>query len=218
MTSARFRLDIPDTLFFPLAALLAAALVYLAIDPFADRPPRGPVSAGGRNAEDVTIKGRELNRFLPGDFGTVTMLPAGPKGRDTTVRLDRNADQVYQDPRSGPHVVLAEDIESALGSHPIEVTIEARTVGDFGASSFEANYFAKTGTDSGWKSFPLTRDFQPYTFSWFPPKPDNLGYDYIGIRPVVPDKHRMMEVRSIRVRVTGPKGTPPSSTGFGPLP
>lgn len=216
MTRARF--SIPDTLFFPLAILLAAALVYLAIDPFADRPPRGPVSAGGRNAEDVTIRGRELNRFLPGDFGSLTMLPAGPKGRDTLARLDRYADQVYQDPRSGPHIVLAEDVEQSLGSHPIEVTIEARTVGDFGATSFEAEYFAKAGADSGWKSFPLTKDFQPYTFSWFPPKPDNLGYDYVGIRPVVPDKHRVMEVRSIRVRVTGPKGTPPSTSGFAPLP
>jgi hypothetical protein len=203
----------PDILFFPLAALLAAALVYLAVDPFADRPPRGPVSAGGRNAEDVTIKGRELSRFLPGDAGGLTVLTAGPNGRDTTVRIDRLASQIYKDPRSGPHIVLAEDVEQVLGSHPIEVTIEARTVGDFGASSFEAEYFAKTGSDSGWKSFPLTKDFQPYTFSWFPPAPDNLGYDYIGIRPVVPDKHRIMEVRSVRVRVTGPKGTPPSTVG-----
>ena len=214
----RVQFSMPDTLFFPLAALLAAALVYLAIDPTADRPPRGPVSAGGRNAEDVTIKGRELNRFVPGDFGDLAILAAGPKGRDSTMRLDRLAEQNYQDPRLGPHIVLAEDLEQALGSHPIEVTIEARTVGDFGASSFEADYFAKAGAESGWKSFPLTKDFQPYTFSWFPPKPDNLGYDYIGIRPVVPDKHRLMEVRSVRVRVSGPKGTPPNSVGIAPIP
>jgi hypothetical protein len=214
----RVQFSMPDTLFFPLAALLAAALVYLAIDPTADRPPRGPVSAGGRNAEDVTIKGRELSRFLPGESGGLTLLVAGPRGRDSILRLDRRAAEVYRDPRSGPHIVLAEDVEQALGSHPIEVTIEARTTGDFGATTFEADYFAKAGAESGWKSFPLTNDFQPYTFSWFPPKPDNLGYDYIGIRPVAPDKHRMMEIRSVRVRVTGPKGAPPPSPGGGLAP
>jgi hypothetical protein len=32
----------------------------------------------------------------------------------------------------------------------------------------------------------------------------------VGIRPVTPDKHREMEVRSVRIHATGAKGTPPS--------
>lgn len=217
----RTQASIPDTVFFPLAAALAAALVYFAIDPFADRPPRGPLSGGGRNAEDVTMKGRELNRFNTGDFGGLTIEPAGPKGRDTLVRIDRQADQTYQDPRSGPHIVLAEDLETAFESRPIEVLIEARNTGDFGASFFEADYFARAGSESGWQRFPLSSEWQTFSFTWFPPKKDGLGNDYIGVRPVAPDKHRMMEIRSIRIHATGAKQAPPPSatpTGVAPIP
>ena len=41
---------------------------------------------------------------------------------------------------------------------------------------------------------------------------------FVGIRPVAPDKHREMEVRSVRIRTTGPKGTPPEKPANGLLP
>jgi hypothetical protein len=203
----RTQVSMPDLVFFPLCLLLAAALVFFAINPFADRLPRGPVSGGGRNAEDVTVKGRELNRFTAGDFGVVAVQPAGPGGRDTVVRIEREATAAYQDPRSGPHIVLAEDLDLAFASRPVEVTIEARAAGDFGASFFEAEYFAKSGADSGWRQFPLTNEFQSYSFRWFPPRHagQSLEYDYVGVRPVAPDKKRTMEIRSIRVHALGPK-------------
>ena len=68
------------------------------------------------------------------------------------------------------------------------------------------DYLAKPGFESGWQTFPLTAQFATYSLRYkTPPRGDELGYDYIGIRPVAPDKRRTMEVRSVRIHAVGPK-------------
>jgi hypothetical protein len=208
-----------DYLFFPIAALVAGLFVFVALEPYAERLPSGPVSGGGRNAQDVTVSGDELNRIILGETAGSTLDLIRPDGGAAFLRIDRQAGGKYEDPRLGPHLVLAEDLEYALESRPIEVVIEARSVGDFAASQFEANYFAKVEGESGWREFTLTREFQPYTLTFHTPRRGREeGYDYIGIRPVTPDKHRVMDVRSIRVRVAGNKATPPTTQTTGPMP
>jgi hypothetical protein len=196
-----------DRYFFPLAAVVAGAFVFTALQPFADRPPTGPLSSGGRNAEDITAEGRELHRFLPGNFDGLKIVDT-PEGK--ILRITRQASETYEDPRSGPHIVLAEDLEFTFESRKIEITIEARAAATAGASEFEANYYAKAEGESGWLTFPLTSEFQPYTFTFDTPAyGGTLGYDYLAIRPVVPDKERAMEVRSMRFRTIGPKPAAP---------
>ena len=188
-----------DRLFFPLAFVLASSFILMALQPFAVRVPSGPVSGGGRNAEDVTVKDVELHRFQPGSYDSLEIIPA----TDTTpilLRLTRQATEDYQDPRSGPHLILAEDVEFGMEHRQIQIDIEARAAGDFAASKFEANYLAKAEYETGWQPFDLTTEFQTYSFTFeTPPRGEALGYDYVGIRPVAPDKYRTMEVRSVRV-------------------
>jgi hypothetical protein len=196
-----------DTFFFPLAAVLAGAFIFTAIQPFADRPPSGPLSAGGRNAEDVTAQGDELHRFVPGNFNGLEIVDT-PEGK--VLRITMLDTEKYEDPRSGPHIVLAADLEYAFESRPIQVTIEARAATEFGASQFQANYFAKSEGESGWRTFDLTHEFQPFSFEFnVPAFGGTEGYDYLAIRPVVPDKKRAMDVRSVRIRAIGPKKAPP---------
>jgi hypothetical protein len=207
----------PDRLFFPLALLLAAAFVFIALRPFDDRAPRGPVSGGGRNPEDVTVTGTELHRFLAGKSPglSITTDEAG----ETVARINRLADEAYEDPRYGPHIMLAEDLEFAFESRPVEVTIEARGAGEFAASQFQADYMARADAESGWQTFNLTPDFAPYSFSWTTPKRGSTeGYDYIGVRPIAPDKRRAMEIRSIRIHALGPKELPPLDAPASPIP
>lgn len=197
----------PDSLFFPASALLAGLLVLLALQPFAERPPSGPISAGAGNAEDVTVQGEQLHRFLPGDVGGITF--QSDDNGQTTVRLSRLAEYIYDDPRVGTHLVIAEDLEYAFENRPIEITIEARSTGEVPATDFQANYLARPGEESGWQTFTLTRDFAPYSFEYSPPRRgETLGYDFLGIRPVVPEKRRTMEIRSIRLHAIGPKAAP----------
>lgn len=209
-----------DIFFFPLAAALAGAFVFLALDPYGERLPSGPVSGGGRNAEDISISGAELNRFVVGEGGGVTIdIGKAADGGEIILHIDREASATYEDLRMGPHLVLAEDVEFALESRPVEVIIEARSAGEFPASRFEASYFAKAEGESGWQGFDLTPEFQPYTLTFFTPKRGgDMGYDFVGIRPVSPDKHREMEVRSVRIHAAGVKGTPPEKPGNGLLP
>ncbi len=207
-----------DHLFFPVSAILAAAFVFVGLDPYAERLPSGPVSGGGRDAQDVTVSGDELNRFIVGETGGATLDLMRPTSGESFLRIDRQASD-YSDPRLGPHLMLAEDLEYALESRPIEVVIEARSVGDFAASQFEANYFAKVDGETGWRTFDLTREFQPFVLTFHTPRRGReVGYDYLGIRPVTPDKHRVMDVRSVRVRSTAPKSDPPASQAMGPMP
>ena len=195
-----------DRLFFPLAFILASSFVLMALQPFAQRVPSGPVSGGGRNAEDVTVKDAELYRFQPGNFDSIRVIPASDKD-PAVLRITRQATEDYEDPRSGPHLILAEDIEFAMEHRTIQIDVEARTAGEFAASQFEINYFAKSENETGWKLFDLTQDFQTFSFTFeAPARGETLGYDYIGIRPVAPDKSRTMEVRFVRVyTLTGKK-------------
>lgn len=188
-----------DRLFFPLAFILASSFILMALNPFSERVPSGPVSAGAGNAEDVTVNDRELYRFQPGNYESIKFIPASGD-MPAAVQITRPATQDYQDPRSGPHLVFAEDIEFAMEHRRIQIDIEARGAGEFAASQFEANYFAKTEYETGWKPFDLTTEFQTYRFTFdTPPRGETVGYDYLGIRPVAPDKYRAMEVRSVRV-------------------
>jgi hypothetical protein len=198
-----------DKLFFPLAFLVAAAFVFLALNPLADRPPSGPVSGGGRDAADITVAGAELHRFVAGNLGRLDISPPDGGSGAPVVHISRLAEQVYEDPRSGPHLVLAEDVEYALENREIEVIVEARATGAFSASQFQLDYLAKPGAESGWKTFDLTPQFAAYSLRFkTPPRGEAEGYDYLGIRPVAPDKRRTMEVRSVRVHAVGPKQTP----------
>lgn len=193
-----------DRLFFPLAFILASAFIFMALQPFAERLPTGPVSGGGRNVEDITVKDDELHRFLPGQRDSIKFI-RGVGDQPAVLRITRPAADEYQDPRSGPHLVLAEDIEYALQKRSISIEIEARSAGDFPASRFEANYFAKAEHETGWKLFDLTSEFKTYTFEYEPPPlGEAMGYDFIGIRPVAPDKYRVMDIRSVRVRAISP--------------
>lgn len=194
-----------DRLFFPLAFVLASSFILMALQPFAERVPSGPVSGGGRNAEDVTIKDAELHRFQPGNYDSIQIIPASGES-PTLLRITRQATEDYQDPRSGPHLILAEDIEYAMEHRRIQIDIEARAAGEFAASQFEANYFAKAEAETGWKAFDLTPAFQTFSFTFdVPARGETQGYDYIGIRPVAPDKSRVMEVRSVRVHTLSGK-------------
>ena len=197
-----------DKLFFSLTLILAAAFVFLALNPLAVRSPSGPVSGGGRDATDITVAGPELHRFVSGNLGRLEIAPPD-EGGAPVLHISRLADQPYEDPRSGPHLILAEDVEYALEGREVEVIIEARATGAFSASEFQIDYLAKPGEESGWKTFELTPQFASYSLRFKTPvRGDTQSYDYVGVRPVAPDKRRTMEVRSVRVHALGPKASP----------
>ena len=198
-----------DHFFFLLAGILASIFVLMALQPWAERLPTGPWSCGNcSNPEDALLDGEGLHRFVPGNYdGLQIIQPEG--GGAPVLRITRQAEEQYENPLSGPHVVLREDLEYAFEDRKIEIIITARSAGGYPAEKFEANYYAKPDGESGWKDFPLTGEFADYSFEFgTPPRGAITSYDYLAIRPVVPDKHSTMEVKSIRIHAIGPKPTP----------
>ena len=58
--------------------------------------------------------------------------------------------------------------------------------------------------DSGWQVFDLQREFQDYSFEYDVPVIEGeQGVDYLGIRPVVPDKSRALIVESVKFERLG---------------
>ncbi|MEM8618013.1 MAG: hypothetical protein AAGF20_13905, partial [Pseudomonadota bacterium] len=59
---------------------------------------------------------------------------------------------------------------------------------------------------SGWQTFDLKPGWQTYDFTFNVPEKlleDSAAFDYLSIRPVVPEKTRALEVRSVEFRRYG---------------
>ena len=102
-----------DRLFFPLALVLAAGMVMLALAPGFGRLPEGAVAGNGRDYSRITIEGPYLNKVIAGGDAT-TRLQKGPDGYALYIEAD--AGVLNDAPELGPHFRLAGDIET-LSDH-----------------------------------------------------------------------------------------------------
>lgn len=191
-----------DYIFFPITFIVGALCVYIAMQPFAERLPTGPVSGGSDGAMNIVVDGSDLYRFRTGGPGGIDVLQ--DEAGEPILRVMRRAGETYDDPRMGAHLILAQDVEFAFQSNAVQVEIVARSGQEYGARAFEANYFAKPGAESGWRSYELTNEFKTYVLNWRPPRYSGVnGYDYLGVRPEILGKRRAVEIRSIRLSASG---------------
>lgn len=204
--TAAFSRSMSDRMFFSLIALLAVGMVVVAINPFADRKPSGPVSSAGRNALDLVIKGDELYRFVAGNVGALTLVEPGEGRPETLLHVYLERREAYDTPLYGPHLVLDADLERNYEGRRIRVTVTARPAPDWSASEMEVNYSTGRSGESGWERFALSPEFRDYSFEYDVPHADSeMGYDYLAIRPVAPDKQRAVAVAAIRIEGLGAK-------------
>ncbi|MEQ9316934.1 MAG: hypothetical protein RLN72_13850, partial [Henriciella sp.] len=105
---------------------------------------------------------------------------------------------------------LATDLETVFAGRKLRVTVNARAADRYGAEAIELNYALGNAESSGWKAFTTTKQFRDVSFEYdLPPKNVGAepGYDYLAIRPVVPDKQRAILVRSVVFEPIGPPRT-----------
>lgn len=185
-----------DRIFFPLALLVAAGMVGLAVAPGIGRLPTGPVAGDGRDYSRITIEDGYLNKVIAGG-NAVTRLENGPDGKKL-LYIDVDAGALADDPELGPHFRLAADMEVQYAGFRIRCTVRARPADDHGAMQMQANYSAGRVGESGWQVFDLQPGFQDYSFEYNVPLIEgDQGVDYFAIRPVVPDKSRALIVEKI---------------------
>ena len=191
-----------DRIFFPLALLLAAGMVGLAILPGVGRLPSGAVTGDGQNYDEITVTGDYLNKIIAGGDAT-TRLIDGPGGRKQ-LYIEAEAGMLDAAPELGPHFRLAADMEVQFSGFTVRCTVRARPADTRGALQIEANYSAGRVGESGWQVFDLQRDLQEFSFEYDVPLAEgDQGVDYFGIRPVVPEKSRAVIVDEVKFQRLG---------------
>lgn len=195
-----------DKVFFPLALLLAVVMVLVAVWPGIGRLPSGPVTGDGANYERVTVEGAYLNKVLAGG-DAITELVRDKSGT-YLLYIRSDAETLGPDPEEGPHFRLASDLEQQFSGMRIRVTVRMRPADTQGAMQAKVNYSTGRSGDSGWQMFDLVPEFSDFSFEYsVPVRSGEQGYDYLGIRPVVPSKERAILVERIVFERLGPAST-----------
>lgn len=193
-----------DRVFFLAAFLLAAFMVTLGLAPALGQKPSGPVSGGGTDYRRIEVSGEQLYRIVAGGEADIELMRTDGQ---TVLRIGVAEGMLSEDPVQGPHFVLAPDLEVAFAGRPVRVTVNARAADKYGASEMRLHYWVGSGEGSGWQEFGLTRQFQDYSFEYeIPPRNAGTdpGYDYVAIRPVVPEKERAVFVSSLILEPLAP--------------
>ena len=191
-----------DILFFPLTAALCAGLIYLALAPFQDRPPSGAMSGGAIDADRsrIVVQDADLYRFVAAGPGDIEIVDGPP----TIARITLQEGQAVGLPQRGVHLPLAADLERSWAERRLKITITARAAAEGGASAMEARYAVGFRDESDWTPFDITLAFEDYSFErTLPPTNQELSFDYLGVRPVVPEKQRSVEVSRIVFEIVG---------------
>ncbi|WP_139792374.1 hypothetical protein [Henriciella litoralis] len=193
-----------DKIFFFGAFLVAILLVTLALLPGMNQMPTGPVSGGNTDYTRIEISGDQLNRMVAGGASDISLERVDGQ---TVLRIEVEADTLSEDPLRGPHFVLAADLETVFADRKLKITVRARAADRYGAEGIRINYAVGNAESSGWQDFGMTREFQDVSFEYILP-PRNVGseqgYDYLAIRPEVPEKQRAVYVQSVIFEPIGP--------------
>ncbi len=185
-----------DRFFFPLALIVAAGMVLLALSPGIGRLPTGAVTGDGRHYTKITVADTYLNKVYAGGKA-ITRLEQGPGGK-RLLYIEADAGALAAGVESGPHFRLAADLETQYAGFTLRITVRARPADDHGAMQMEVNYDAGRVGESGWQTFDLQPGFADYSFEYRVPRIEGeQGVDNLGIRPVVPEKSRALIVESI---------------------
>ena len=201
-----------DTVFFPLAGLIAVLMISLAMRQPGGALPTGSISGADTDYRIIRVGGVELNRFVPSEYADYAIVPtdSGPVLRITPTQdfFPANAD-------SGPHFRLAPDIETVFSGRELRVSVRARSTAEDGAAQFELNYFAGPEGQSGWQRFQLEPNFKNFSFEFkVPAAKQDQGVDFLGIRPVIDAKGAGIEIESLTfVNLHLWRNAPPSAGG-----
>ena len=184
-------------------------MVFVALAPYEDRPPTGPMSGGAINADRtlVIVDGRNMFRFVAAGPAMVDVRE-NDGANPVYVRITQQPGAASDVPERGVNLPLAADLERTYASKRLRITVTARAGGELGATQFEAAYSIGRRGSSGWQTFDLTTEFADYSFEYvLPPIPEaaeDLSLDFLGVRPVVTNKPRAVDVSSIQFEVLGP--------------
>ena len=183
-------------MFFPLAFVLAAALVWLAFQIPQRQLRTGAVSGANTDYRVIRVAGDDLYRFVPGEEAERVL--ARSEGGDTVLLVRATGDEFPASPDVGPHFRLAADLETAFSGQPVRVNVRARSALAQGADAIEVSYMAGPEGRTRWQRFEIGSEFSNYSFDVNVPKAEaDQGFDFVGIRPVISTDGKAIEIESL---------------------
>jgi len=177
-----------DRFFYPLAAIVIAAMIAFALSLKTDTTPS--------NVDLYERQGVDLSELFPSPGTTVRLSESGD---DVFAVMSAHMTRDVAPPSSGVFGTLGPAYEANFGGATIRVTVRARQSKTTPSSSMELGYFTTGVGDSGWKPFSLSGEFVDYSFEFSPNPPIEKGIDYVGIWPDPAGKGGIIDVQSVRV-------------------
>ena len=190
-----------DSVFYPVIALIVGAMVVSALYLGWRQPQCGPFG-GADGPEDyslIILSGQDLCRVQGAEGYDLEL-------EDNVLTIRADAEANFVDVQENAHFVLGPDLETVYTGYKVRVSLTVKPTSGAGATAFEFNYSAGKAGDTGWIRFDLKPDWDTYTAEIDVQRrllESNVSFDYISVRPVVPEKIRGIELSEIRFRRLG---------------
>ena len=189
-----------DRYFYPLAALLVAAMIAAALS-FGDRVVLTECDIWEAG---YTMSGEDLGR-LTAQPGTQAVFVAASGADPAFARLTSTAARDSQPPGPGVFAPLGPQYEGAFATRKLRMTVTARQSRLNPLATFDIGYFSAGSGDSGWKRRTLKPNWADYVLEFQPgPLTDQRGLDHASIWPGETAELLNVDVRKIRVEVLDP--------------
>lgn len=183
-------------LFFPVALLIIAAMIYAAIAPGVAQRREREIEVARTVRDGFVAEGEALAQATAAPGATVTYLADAEPPR-LLARANRSFAGRSQS--AGVYLPIAPPLMSALAELDVRVTITARPAQANPAGRFRAAFMIYNGRGSDWMSFRAGADEQDFVIDWTPPD-DPL--DRPGLVAVWPDDEGLglgLEITRIRI-------------------
>ncbi|MCH8489376.1 MAG: hypothetical protein LAT81_05525 [Oceanicaulis sp.] len=188
------RFSLRDRVFWPLAVLLFAALVWGAMQ----YRPTGQDAVV--TADTFIMEGAALDQLIPGP-GTRTMFDPAASGGPLAHLSATASLEAAGHLSAGVGAVLPPQFEAAVVGRDIEVRIDLRAP-DSDLTHVHIGYFVVGDADTGWRQVEVDTVFRTVTLRHHIPAGTPLGgLDWVGIWPDEDGAGRPLLVRRIEVRI-----------------
>lgn len=184
-----------DRYFYPLAALVVAGIVTLALR------PGGTNSSGEVNSWELAGEALDALQVSPGTTLEYQPDEGGYVRLSAFTPFDQGPGSV------GIFASLGPAQERSFAGQEIEITLRARAGAGDPLEAFDSAYFPIEGPASDWERFQLGSDWQSYTYRYTPAiVPAEPNVDLISIWPGKLGEQKVMELASVRVEKVAPDG------------
>lgn len=189
------RIYLPDWLFFPAAAALAACLIVLAFT-LNQNTGSALISDTG-----FVVQGEALADLVAGPGTSVRFDPNAPDGPAARMRASASF-ELAGNMSAGVAAFAPNEFETRISGKRIRVVVEARTTGANPPSHIKIGYFIVGYSGTGWQDVPIGPEYTSVSVEWDATDISAGQYrEAIGIWPDIDGQNREILVRRMRVEI-----------------